>query len=167
MNYFKLLFFFLLIIFFSRCKDARQNPNNIPPSKTANGFSFETQEAENINDDAIEFSKKGKYKKAEQTFLRALQIEPNNVTILSNLGLNLSLVGDYYGAINYYQKSYKLSDSTHHIAAINLGLAYYNIESYKKGVDITTFVIHNATNKPFLASAYVNRAFNYIKMNNC
>jgi len=54
-----------------------------------------------------------------------LTIEPDNPTILSNLGLNRHLAKDYQKAIALYQKAYQISDATYHMAAINLGLTYY------------------------------------------
>ena len=82
------------------------------------GDYFENEQAEDFNEQGIEMTKKGDFKNGKAFFLKSLEIEPNNPTALSNLGLNRYLDRDYENAKKFYQLSYKISDSTYHIAAV-------------------------------------------------
>ena len=96
-----------------------------------------------------------------------MEIEPNNPTTLSNLGLNRFEAYDYDIAVKYYQKSYQISDSTYHLAAVNLGLTYFYKREFKKGLEITNYIIQNTHDKDILSSAYVHRALNYLGIDEC
>ncbi len=134
---------------------------------TLPGIEIKDTVALSLNQNGIELTKKGDYKAGRLSFLKALEIEPENPTILSNLGLNRYLDEDYLNAMDYYQRSYKQSDSTYHIAAVNLGLTYYYAEQFKNGVEITSYVIENSMDKSILPTAYLHRALNFIGMKNC
>ncbi|WP_445458013.1 tetratricopeptide repeat protein [Flavobacterium sp. HNIBRBA15423] len=163
----KQLLLLLLISSLSSCiKEKNANFNN-EQEKTLNGDFYENSEASHLNDKGIELCKNGNYKQSKEVFLKALELEPNNPTTLSNLGLNSYLDYDYENAIKYYQESYKISDSTFHIAAINLGLTYFYNEEFDKGIAITNYVIKNAKDNNFLSSAIVHRALNYLGKKEC
>src|SRR5690554_8180211 len=121
----KLLFLSLLIISLNSCKDNKKASINDEQNKSIPGDYYENKDAEELNEKGIEFSKNGDYDKGKEVFLKSLELDPNNPTTLSNLGLNRYLDYDYDNAIKYYQESYEVSDSTYHIAAINLGLTYF------------------------------------------
>lgn len=50
----------------------------------------------------------GNHKGAVQYYLKALKINPNNVTTLIYLALTYTNMGDYYKAIDYYEKALKI-----------------------------------------------------------
>ena len=163
----KVIVFFILILFFCNCNLIEKNKPNLQESKTLKGFVINNKKADSLNGKGIELSKNEEYKESRLVLLKALELEPNHPTILSNLGLNSYLAFDYLNAIDYYQKSYKASDSTYHIAAVNLGLTYYYSNEYENGIKITEHVIGNATDNTVLASAYVHKALNRLGLNDC
>ncbi|WP_188463939.1 tetratricopeptide repeat protein [Bizionia arctica] len=163
----KLLFLSLLIISLNSCKDNKKASINDEQNKSIPGDYYENENAEELNEKGIEFSKNGDFDKGKEVFLKSLELDPNNPTTLSNLGLNRYLDYDYDNAIKYYQKSYEVSDSTYHIAGINLGLTYFYNKEFDKGVVITNYVIENSDDKDILSTAYVHRALNYLGKNNC
>ncbi|MGO2102990.1 MAG: tetratricopeptide repeat protein [Psychroflexus halocasei] len=112
-------------------------------------------------------SKTGFVEKGRNAFLKELELEPNNPSTLSNLGLNYYLTKDFDIAIEYYKKSYRYSDSTYHVAAVNLGLTYYYNKDFNKGIAITDYVINQADDDDVLSVAYVHRALNYIGEERC
>ena len=159
--------FLLLIIFLSSCKNDKKSDYNNEQDKTIKENYYENLSASDLNEKGIELSKNGDYEKGKEVFLKALELEPNNPTTLSNLGLNRYLDYDYHNAIKYYQESYRVSDSTYHIAAINLGLTYFYSKEFDKGIEITNYVIENTKDKDILSSAYVHRALNYLGKDEC
>ncbi|WP_405269355.1 tetratricopeptide repeat protein [Cellulophaga sp. Ld12] len=163
----KLVLFTLLIITLNSCKDGKKSPINAEQNKSIPGDYFENDSAGDLNDQGIAFSKNGDYKKGNELFLKALELEPNNPTTLSNLGLNSHLAHDYDNAVKYYRESYQISDSTYHIAAINLGLTYFYRKEFDKGISITNYVIENTDDKDILSTAYVHRALNYLGNDQC
>ena len=163
----KLTIFLLLIISLSSCKNDKKSDYNNEQDKTIKGDYYENLNASDLNEKGIELSKSGNYKKGKEVFLQALELEPNNPTTLSNLGLNRYLDYDYDNAIKYYQESYQISDSTYHIAAINLGLTYFYSKKFDKGIEITNYVIEHSKDKDILSSAYVHRALNYLGKDEC
>jgi tetratricopeptide (TPR) repeat protein len=163
----KLLLLSLVIVLLNSCNDSKKATINDEQNKSIPSDYFKDEKAANLNEKGIELSKSGNYEEGKEVFLRALELEPNNPTTLSNLGLNRFLDYDYHNAIEYYQKSYKISDSTYHIAAINLGLTYFYNEEFDKGIEITNFVIESTNDKDILSSAYVHRALNYLGNDEC
>lgn len=160
----RILFFLLLLALITNCKNKTYNEEQ---DKVIDGDFYENIDAADLNKNGIELSKSGNFKKGRESFLKALELEPNNPTTLSNLGLNYYLTNDYNTAIKYYKKSYKASDSTYHIAAVNLGLTYYYNKEFEKGIEITNYVINNTIDVEVLSSAYVHRALNYLGSNRC
>lgn len=156
----------LLILSLSSCKNDKSDYNS-EQDISISGDYFENKNAEDLNEKGIELSKNGDYKKGKEAFLKALELEPNNPATLSNLGLNRYLDYDYDNAIKYYQESYKISDSTYHIAAVNLGLTYFYSKEFDKGIEITNYVIENTKDKDILSNAYVHRALNYLGKDEC
>jgi tetratricopeptide (TPR) repeat protein len=157
----------LLFTCFICCNKIVKDSKNGDQNVSIPGDYFESEEASELNELGIELSKNGDYDDGKLAFIKSLEIEPNNPTTLSNIGLNRFLVYDYDSAIEYYQKSYRNSDSTYHISAINMGLTYYYMREFQKGIDITSYVINNDTTEVILSTAYVHRALNYIGNNNC
>ena len=156
---------FLFVLLAISCKQ-KENSNSIP-SIIISGQKFEDIQAEKLNSSAIEKAKEGNVTLASKLFFEALEIEPSNPTILSNIGLNYETQKQNQAAIEYYEKALQVSDSTYLIAASNLGLLYKKIGDFRKGIQILDFVIENSDDNKVLTVAYINRAFNYLGLENC
>ncbi|WCO00237.1 tetratricopeptide repeat protein [Psychroserpens ponticola] len=163
----KHLIFLLFIITLNSCANNEKSTHDNKRDNIINGTFYENDKARDLNEKGIELSRNGNYKEGNVMFLRALELEPNNPTTLSNLGLNNYFEDDYDNSIKYFQESYKVSDSTYHMAAANLAMSYFYNEEYDKGIKIANYVINHTDDKVILSSAYVNRAFNHIGNNNC
>ncbi len=120
-----------------------------------------------LNQKGIEFSEKNELDKAEKSFLKALEIEPNNYVVLSNYGLYKTLIGEFDESIQLMEKSLTLSDSTYLTSAVNLSRSYYFNKNYEKGINIATFVINKTDDRKVLFQAYVHRIGNYIASKKC
>lgn len=163
MKFIKLLLSTILIFFLFNCNLKSKDEL----SSDIYGDFFESQEASDLNKKGIELSKQGKYDEGKAAFLKSLEIEPNNPTIISNLGLINYYNYDYDNAIKFYKKSYEISDSTYHTAAVNLALTYYYVKEFSKGIEITNYVIEHENDKVVLPIAYIHRALNYIGNGDC
>jgi len=71
------------------------------------------------------------YVKAKEFLLRAISIQPNNTTILNNLGTASKELGESNEAINFYQKVLEI-DINHTNANYNLGLIFYKLKELIK-----------------------------------
>ena len=60
---------------------------------------------------AVEFTRRKEFKKAEKIYLELLKISPENTSVLSFLGLLYYNLGNYKKAEKYLEKSYKLTPS--------------------------------------------------------
>lgn len=154
-------------LLFMSCLNMAKEDNIKKKEITIPGNDFQNSEAEKLNEEGVQMSKNGDYKSGKAFFLKALEIEPDNPTILSNLGLNNYFTKDYESAKIYYQKAYTLSDSTYHIAAINLGLTYFYNKEFDKGIEICNYVINSTEDKVILCTAYVHRSLNYLGKDEC
>ncbi len=160
------LFLFFASSFIS-CETVEKQINKNNQHKLISGNYFKNPEAEILNEEGINHSINGNYNHGKSAFLKSLKIEPDNPTTLSNLGLAYFLTDDYNNAIKYYQKSYIVSDSLYHIAAVNLGLTYFYKKEFNKGIYITNYVIKHTDDKSLLSSAYTHRALNFLGNNDC
>lgn len=169
MTQLKIALLFIFLLSFTNCEKIveKKKDVNSKQHKTISGSYFENEEANILNSKGVEFSREGYFRKGREAFLEANKLEPNNPTILSNLGLNSFMLRNYDIAIEYYQRAYEISDSTYHVAAINLGVTYYYKEEFDKGIEITDYVINNTDDVSVLSSAYVHRALNYIGKDEC
>ena len=131
------------------------------------GEKFETKESDKYNAEGIELSKKNEFNKAEIKFLKALKIEPNNPTILNNLGNIKKYKYEYEESISYYEKSLIVSDSLYFNSALNLGVVSYYVENYNKSLKLLEYVRSESNNLKLIKIAYYNLTLVYIAMNEC
>ncbi len=104
----------------------------------ANGLK-EGSKAHKLNSKGIDLGLKENYLEAEILLKEALQEEPNNPTILNNIGLTFFHRGIYNTAIKHFNQSLKFSDSTSIMAATNLGLTYYHQMDYARALKIMNY----------------------------
>ncbi|MFS4483568.1 hypothetical protein ACKGJY_11155 [Hyunsoonleella sp. 2307UL5-6] len=86
---------FLLVISCLNNKSSNEYNEIDFTQKEIKNQEFKNPKVKETNDTAVEFAKKGENSKAETIFLEALEIEPDNYTIMSNIGLN-SLIQKKY-----------------------------------------------------------------------
>ncbi|ULC58597.1 hypothetical protein MBM09_11775 [Flaviramulus sp. BrNp1-15] len=166
-KHYLILPFFLLVI---SCLNNKSSDETIEVNfsqKTIKNQIFKNPEANKTNSIAVEFAKKGENIKAENIFHEALEIEPDNYTIMSNIGLNSLALKKYDKSIEFLKKSITASDSTYFIASSNLGLVYYKTSEYEKSIKILDFVIKNCDDKEIILASYINQAFSYLSIGNC
>ena len=154
----------IFILLFVSCADNSSDKKN---SLSIYGQTFENMEAQKLNDKAVYQLNRGNFNASERILFKALSLEPNNATILGNLGLNYDLKEDYNKAIEYYEKSLVVSDSTYLITGANLGLLYYQTKEYSKGIAILNYVIEKSTESDLIFASIINRGYNYLAMGNC
>ena len=123
---------------------------------------FETKKSEKFNSEGVELAKKNEFNKAEIKFLKALKIEPNNPTILNNLGNIKKFKNEYEESINYYEKSLIVSDSLYFNSALNLGIVFYKIKNYNKSLKLLEYVISKSTDLKLIEIAYYNIVLIYL-----
>jgi len=71
------------------------------------------------------------FSKAKELLIRANDIKPNNLSILTNLGTAFKELGNLKEAMNYYEKVLKFNPN-HTNAHYNLGVIFYNLKELKK-----------------------------------
>lgn len=160
----KLKYLLLFPFLFLACKENKMVKNS---SISITGQKFENPKASELNAKAIREVKSGNPDSAKDLFYEALDLEPKNPTILSNIGLYYQNLGLNQKAIEFHNKSLKASDSTYLISGVNLGNAFYQIGEYSKGIRILDFVIENTSKNELLLAAYVNRGFNHLGQGKC
>jgi len=163
------IFYIFITLSILSCKDSsltKTDLNNTEQIVISNK-EFKFEKAEALNDKAVDYGKKGFSEKANEILLEALKIEPDNATILSNLGLVNSHLKNHDKSILYYQQSLIISDSTYLSAGTNLSLEYYNIGEYQKGIEIADFVLKNTQNKYEEIGARIHKSFSLISKSEC
>lgn len=128
---------------------------------------FKTPEALEFNTKGIALSREGRYAEAKKMFGKALQIEPDNSTILSNLGINAEKKGNIQKAIFYFNKSISISDSVNYMAINNLGLLYCHQKQYEKGRALWDYIVENAKDDNILFMTYLNKLTFDGKLRDC
>jgi len=131
------------------------------------GSFFKTERAEQLNNEGILLSQNGSIEGGIKKFYEALQIEPENPTILSNIALNQNFQKKYKEAEKHYQSALEYSDSTYLIAATNLGVLYYDTKKFEKGIEILDYVIKHETSSKALAFTRFYRALSSIELGYC
>lgn len=79
----------------------------------------------------LAFKNTGDLKKAEELFLRALQIDPNYLPSLNNLGVLYLEKGLYEKANEYFLKALELSPQDPEIY-VNLGISFFKSSNFQK-----------------------------------
>jgi tetratricopeptide (TPR) repeat protein len=128
---------------------------------------FESKESGKLNLEGVELAKKSEFKKAEIKLLKALGNEPNNPTILNNLGNVKKYQNEYEESIIYYEKSLLASDSLYLNSALNIGIVTYKIKNYDKSLKLLEYVISESNNLKLIEIAYYNLVLIHLAQNEC
>ena len=102
-------------------------------------------------------TQRGQLSSALESYNQAIELEPDNTTVLVNRGLVKDELGDYDGAIADYSSAIKL-DPTLTEAYYNRANTYHNQEQYALAIEDYSQAI---TRSPEFAYAYANRAINH------
>ena len=120
-----------------------------------------------LTDKGLDLAGKGKYKKALVKLYKALELDPNNPELLSNVGSIENRNGNSIKAEEYLERAWVASGRTNLDVAVNLGLAcYYNMK-YAKSVGYFTQVISGSNDLTTQGAAYYNRCMAYSKSGKC
>jgi tetratricopeptide (TPR) repeat protein len=128
---------------------------------------FESKESGKLNLEGVELAKKSEFKKAEIKLLKALGNEPNNPTILNNLGNVKKYQNEYEESLIYYEKSLLASDSLYLNSALNIGIVTYKIKNYDKSLKLLEYVISESNNLKLIEIAYYNLVLVHLAQNEC
>lgn len=128
---------------------------------------FKIKQASQLNSEGISLAKNGYFKKAHRKFQNGLELEPENPTLLNNLGNTEHELKNYHKAITYFERSLKVSDSLYLNASLNLGLLYWKDYEFEKSAKVLEYVLSKSDNKYEQASANYQLAKTYLDMNVC
>lgn len=122
---------------------------------------FQIQEARELNNLGIKLIRQNRYKDAEKKFIAAFRLEPENPTILNNLGNIYREIGTEKMALEYFNDALMVSDSSYINAAYNMGVSYCTIEDYKKSEIILKYVLNKTNDKVWkmLAKYQLSRVY--------
>ena len=102
-------------------------------------------------------TQRGQLSSALESYNQAIELAPDDITVLVNRGLVRDELGDYDGAIADYSSAIRL-DPTLTEAYYNRANTYHNQEQYALAIEDYSEAIAQS---PDFAYAYVNRAINH------
>lgn len=124
-------------------------------------------EVVDLTNDGLDLAEKGKYKQALVKLYKALEYEPTNVELLSNVGSIENLHGNSVKGEEYLERAWEASGRTNLDVAVNLGLACYHNKKYAKSVGFFTQVVSGSKDPTTVGAAYFNRCMAYAKSGKC
>ena len=86
----------------------------------------------------------GDIRGGEEELLKALSVNPNSSITLNNLGNLKYMSKEFPAAIDYFNKSIILSDSTYYPSILNLGKLYGLIGEDEKAEELFNYIIENS-----------------------
>lgn len=128
---------------------------------------FESKKAEFLTNEGVQYVMMGEFLKAEEKFREALIYEPNNPTILNNLGSFEDYMGYKNKAILLYTESFISSDSSYYNAAYNLGRMYCKLGEYQESEKILKYVLDNFKEPEFQSASSHLLANVYVELKDC
>jgi tetratricopeptide (TPR) repeat protein len=106
------------------------------------------------------FNRLQKYQQALSSYSNALQLDPDNVTILGEMADGLSVLGNNRDAISFYKKAIEL-DTTNLVVAGKLGRVYINLKELKNAYNIFAGIYAKDS-----SNVYWNKQFAYCSYKN-
>ncbi|MFZ2283797.1 MAG: hypothetical protein WAV86_07975 [Lutibacter sp.] len=173
----KIITLTILLIFIS-CQE-REKPSEISIDFSNNNFSvdgesiyygasdFKLENTSELNITALELAKQKNFKKARKILLKALSIEPENPILLNNLGNIEKLSPNGSNAKKYYEKSFKASDSTYLISALNLGIMHFYSGNFDQSEKLFKYVISKTNDNLLIALSNLELTKIYIDSGKC
>jgi len=138
----KHLMFFILIFGISNQSFSQDKIDLLILNKNYEGALSEIQNQLGKNPSAKLYYKQGliynslqKYQNALNSYTEALQLDPNNPEILSEMADGLSIIGNQHDAVAFYKKAIELKPENLALSA-KLGRVYINQKKIKEAYDV-------------------------------
>jgi tetratricopeptide (TPR) repeat protein len=130
------------------------------------GAQFQNQDAENIYWTGIDQIKAGNKSDALESFNKALNIEPKNLTILESTANLKGECGEFSDSIKIFQKIISI-DSTRYSTYLNLGLTYFFNGDFINSHKQFDIVILNSEESEEKGIAHFHKSEIFLEMNEC
>ena len=121
-----------------------------------------TDTIKKLNTIAMDLAIEHNYTESRKYFLKTLEISPNDVVLLNNIGNLEKNDEQFIKAIKYYKESFRKSDSLYYVAALNLGQTYSIIgtnteaeRTFDKVIEITDIHFINGVTYYYLADHFL------------
>ncbi|RZJ65244.1 MAG: tetratricopeptide repeat protein [Flavobacterium sp.] len=128
---------------------------------------FNNAKAKQLCDKGIALYEKKKFPGAKQNLLKALELEPTNAVVLTNLGHIAYETGNFKDAIDFYNRSHIIFDSNQLNAGVHLGRSYYLNGEYDKCIIISKYTVAHAEDEKSYYLSYYNMTKALIKQGDC
>ena len=121
-----------------------------------------TDTIKKLNTIALDLAIEHNYTESRKYFLKALEISPNDVVLLNNIGTLEKNDDQFIEAIKYYKESFRKSDSLYYVAALNLAQTYSIIgtnreaeRTFDKVIKMTNIDFFNGITYYYLADHFL------------
>jgi tetratricopeptide (TPR) repeat protein len=108
----------------------------------------DTEKVKILNNSGIQFALEGDMTGSMNCFALALEIEPDNAVVLTNLGGALNNAGRHEEALGILQRSLKV-DPISVMANLNRGLAFSGVQQYQDAIDCFDTVLSLHDGHPY------------------
>lgn len=128
---------------------------------------FSDRDAQQLCEKGLALLEKRNYAAARDYLLRALEREPVNAVVLTNLGHVAYETGNFAQAIDYYNRSHIIFDPTQLNAGVHLGRSYYLNGEYDKCIIISKYTLAQTDDEKSYYMSYYNMTKALIKQGDC
>jgi tetratricopeptide (TPR) repeat protein len=156
----------LPVVSFFGCGNHTKKPDDKVVNVIHHNEVFQTEIANDLNEEGLKFAHKMDYDNALHMFSVALEYEKNNPTLLNNLGLTEKALEDNEMASYYFEKAIK-ADTAYYSAYTNYGLVLFEMKEYDKSLELLNKAIKYSKSQMILGSAHLHAAFVYLETNDC
>ena len=98
--------------------------------------------------------RQGKLEEAKKEFLKAYDLNPYHIKVLSDLGTSYDLTGDKQNAIKYYQKALDISPRFKK-ALLDMAIVHYNLNKLDEALDYIAQIKGGGENPPNYEKTYL------------
>jgi len=92
------------------------------------------ESSESVEKEALYYLNRKEYELAIPLYKKAIQLDPNNISAIHDLGRIYKEKGFYEAAIHYYSEAIEI-DKSYTIAYNSCGFAYYKLKQFDKALD--------------------------------
>lgn len=129
-----------------------------------NFTSCDFRSSDAYNSAAEKLEQEGRYLEAISLLDKAIEKNPKNIYALTNRGVDKSILGDYYGAIEDYTEIIKI-DSDNALAFLNRGKNKRRLKDYQGAIEDFAKAIKTKGNEMFyldrIENAFVETGFDF------
>ncbi len=130
-------------------------------------YPISNKEAYIFNEKALDKINSNKFNKALKLFQKANELEPDNPSILSNIGNVYQRQVIYGQAEEYYNRSIEVSDSNYLPAIVNLSSLFMDKEEYEKSIKLSETLLGKFEEPKYQAGLFFNLLIAHSKVGNC